>query len=241
MQFSDSSNKLGLIEDITFLLSGVDTTSYPTADRTRNINERYRHVLANIFEVYGGWVFQDDNLSTTPYADQTLTSGTAVYAIPTGALTINMVQLKNSGGTYDRPLTPISLDQFRLLGAENANSSTGSPRYYMLYEDSIRLLPTPNYTVASTGIRVFFEQGISAFAASDTTKTPGFASIFHRALSIGAAIDYAIAKGKQSQVNSLQKLWDQYIFDIRKFYAKRWRDFQPAKILKYRDLTRGNT
>ena len=234
MQFSDTSTSLGLIQDITFLLSGVDTTNYATADRTRNVNERYWLVWQMIFESYGGWKFQDDNLDEDPYADQTITSGTATYAVPSGSLAISMIEIKNSGGTWEM-LHPITWEEFQKIGGDAAFTSNAVPKYYLLYEDTIKLIPTPNYTQASS-IRVYYDRGISAFAATDTTKTPGFAAPFHRMLSIGAALDYAIAKGLKDKVIYLQQLWEDYERRLRGFYSKRYLDHFPHKIKPGRDL-----
>lgn len=241
MQFSDTGTSLGLIQDITFLLGGVDTVAYPTADRTRNVNERYRQVWAAIFDAYGGWLFQDDNVSGVPYAEQALTSGTGVYGLPSGALTVNMVEVKIPGGTtYAPPLRPITLEEFKKLGGDQYLISNAQPLYYMLYEDYVQIIPTPNYSVASTGIRIYFDRDISQFAASDTTKVPGFSVTFHRALSVGAALDYAMMAGTASQITSLTNQWQWYMGnperlhqqpgEIRRFYAQRWKDRNPARL-----------
>ena len=235
MQFRDISTKQGLIEDITFLL-GIDINGYGIEDRTRNINERYRQVWSMIFESYDGWKFQDDNLSANPYADQTLTSGTATYSLPTGSLSINMVLVKDSAGNYQIPLEAISQEEYQQMGAESYNTTNGVPRYYLLYEDQLQLVPGPNYTFASTGIRVYFDQGVSTFAITDTTKVPGFASPFHRALSIGASLDYAQARGLTDKIPMLLNLWNDYERRIRSFYSKRFIDKRPARIPAGMDL-----
>mgnify|MGYP006408286223 FL=1 len=55
MQFSDTSNLDGIVQDITFLLGNIGTTEYVLNDRARNVNERYRQVWEVIFNAYGGW------------------------------------------------------------------------------------------------------------------------------------------------------------------------------------------
>lgn len=232
MQFSDTTNKLGIIEDITFL-TGQDTNSFPLADRVRLANERYRLINKIIFESYGGWQFIDDNVSDTstgvPYADQTITSGTGLYALPTGAQTVQGVEIKNSGGTYE-VLEPITHKQFMELGGDASFTSNSVPRYYMLQGDVLRLLPVPNYTQAAS-VRVFFDQSVSVFAASDTTKTPGFDSDFHRMISIGVALDYAVSHaGQADKAANYANLWADYESRLRKFYSKRFQDRFPHRI-----------
>lgn len=233
MVFSDTSTSLGIIEDITFLL-GVGTTAYPVKDRTRNVNERFRMVWSMIFESYGGWQFIDDNTSDAstgvPYTDTNLVSGTGLYALPSSALTVNGVEiLVNS--TWKR-LKGITSENLIDAGGDSLFSTNSTPAYYMIQGDVIRLLPVPNSSVTS-GLRVYFDQDVSTFAHTDTTKTPGFASPFHRMLSVGAALDFAIANGLAKKTD-LQNLWDDYELRLRKFYAKRWKDRQPAKIGKNR-------
>lgn len=239
MQFSDSTaSKDGIIQDITWLL-GIDLNGFPLADRTRGVNQRYGMVWHMIFDSYPGWKFMDDNVSdaTTgvPYADSNIVSGTGLYTLPTGALTIDGVQMRStSGGVFIR-LAPITPEQFIDEGGDGAFPSTGVPAYYMLQGDVIRLLPTPNFSVSSA-LRVSFGQGFSSFTITDTTKTPGFASPFHRMLSIGCALDYAVAKGLAKK-NDLQALWNDYEQRLRRFYSSRWVDNSPKKLRNNFDVS----
>lgn len=237
MQFSDTTNKLGIVEDIDFYID-TDSTQYTLANKTRNINERFRLIWTIIFESYGGWLFMDDNSSdaTTgvPYADQTLTSGTGLYLLPTGTLTVRGVSILDSNGNRTK-LRPITHDEYMQRGEAYFNSS-GTPQYYLLQGDVIRLLNTPNYTKTSDGLRVHFDAGVSAFAASDTTKTPGFASPFHRMLSLGAAIDYAVANNMTKKISTLQPQWNDYEMRLRSFYAKRLVERTPTRIPPMEDL-----
>lgn len=237
MQFSDLSTKQGLIEDITFW-TGLDINAYPLADRTRNINERYRQVLAVVFGAYGGWKWQDDNSNANPYGEANLVSGTAVYALPTETLRVRMVEILNSGGTYEI-LTPITEKEFKQLGGDAGFTSNGVPRYYLLYEDQIKLLPAPNYSYTN-GLRVFIDRDISSFVATDTTKTPGFASPFHRVLSIGASLDYSYARTLKNEAK-LEQMWSTYMADIFTFYTERFHDRFPPKLKPGRDIVNSNT
>lgn len=249
MQFNSEANSQDLISDITFW-TGQDTGNYSLNDRTRNINNRFAMIWAIIFEAYGGWKFMDDNVSDAssglPYAEQTITSGTGLYGIPTGALTIDSVWFRSTSGGPLNKLIPISHEQFYAMGGDSRFPTTGVPEFYMLQGDIIRVLPTPNFTLASTGIRVYFEQGMSNFVPSDTTKVPGFASIFHRALSIGGALDYALANPQTvaTKVTVLNAEWEKFAGNpesgargsIQKFYSKRFRELFPSSIGAGSDL-----
>jgi hypothetical protein len=240
MQISGHATSQDIISDISFLLGGgIDLNNFKIADRTRCVNERNRMVWQMIFESYGGWKFMDDAVSDAstgvPYADQTITSGTGLYALPTGALVVNGVFAKlTSDGSWTK-LTPLTEEEFMQMGGDGHFSSNGTTLYYMLQGDVIRLLPTPNFTTAS-GLRVFFDQDISAFATTDTTKVPGFASIFHRMLSIGAALDYALSHGMTDKVNYLSALWNDYEKRLRDFYSKRFKARFPHRMSAGPDL-----
>lgn len=234
MQFSDTSTKLGIVQDITFLL-GVDTNNYVIADRTRNVNERYRMVWQMIFESYGGWKWQDDNSNANPYTDVNIVSGTATGALPTGTLTIREAQLLDANSVYHRLTLITEQEYFEMGGDSQWNGITGFPQYLLPYEDTWKLIPAPNFTLSSA-LRIYFDADISSFAATDTTKVPGFASPFHRILSIGAALDYALARNMRDKVVYLQNLWNDYEKRIRDFYSKRYMGRFPMRIVPGEDL-----
>jgi hypothetical protein len=234
MQYSDTTTKQGLVQDISFLL-GVDLNNYTIEDRTRNMNERFRMVWQMIFESYGGMKFQDDNANATPYGDVNVSSGVGTGSIPTGALTVREAQLKDSSGVY-HPLVCITEQEYFKMGADASwNNQTGFPSYIMFYEDTWKLLPAPNYTLASA-LRIYFDADISVFTTADTTKVPGFASPFHRMLSIGAALDYALSRKMQDKVVYLQNLWNDYEKRLRDFYSKRYIARFPGRITPGEDL-----
>ncbi len=221
------------MEDITFLLGNVDTTQYVLKDRARNINERYRAVWGWIFEVYGGWIFDDSNQTDLPQATTTLTSGTAVYSVPTGALAIQGIEAKDSAGNWS-VLQPITTEQINESQAVDEFSETnGIPRYYRLVGETIELFPAPNYTQAAS-LKVYFNRDISVFASTDTTKTPGFAAPFHRALSVGAALDFAMANSMNEKISTLSQMWVDFERRIKNFYSERYLALFPQRI-KVRD------
>jgi len=229
MQFSDTTTKLGLIEDITFL-TGVDTNKYPTADRTRNINSWSGKVWTWIFESYGGWQFDCDTTSTVdslPEGLITLESGTAVYGLPTGTLVIRKVEVLQSDGTTWRPLIPLPLEMINNEGAFLSSDST--PRYYRPIGDILKLYPAPNYS-GDNYLKVFFDRAMTQFAAANTTEVPGFASPFHKILSIGASLDYAIANGATTKIKAFSDQIADYEKRIKKFYAKRFVANFPPKM-----------
>lgn len=245
MQFNSETNNQDIISDITFW-TGVDTNKYTLKQRLLAVNEWSSTVWTWIFEAYGGWQFMDDNVSgvtgtatsgsnDVPYADQTITSGTALYGLPSGTLTVVGVEQKTTSGGPLVPLRNLTYEEFLDRGGDGSFPSTGVPEFYMLQGDVIRLLPSPNFTLA-TALRVFFDQGMSAFAIGDTAKVPGFASVFHRILSIGPSIDWVSAKGPANKLPNLIANRVDYERRLRSFYSKRFKARFPNRINPGNDL-----
>lgn len=98
----------------------------------------------------------------------------------------------------------------------------GTPFEYDKTSTSTILNPTPNYS-ASLGIKVIFKRAASYFTSTDTTKVPGFASIFHNYLSRGAALDYAIDRD-MPEANNLAVQVVEIEKSIGIFYGRRAAD-----------------
>lgn len=246
MQFNSNTDSQDLISDTGFLLGGVDLNRYSLKDRTRNINERYRMVWSSIFQSYGGWLFMDNNTAGTagnvtpgsndgPFADQNIVSGTGLYLLPTGALTVMGVEVKYLNATTWMPLKGLTHEEFLRMGGDAAFPTSSTEWAYVLFGDVIRLLPTPNYS-QNLSLRVFFDQDIATFASTDTAKVPGFASPFHRMLSIGAALDFAIAKSLDKKIVTLTAQWNDYDSRLQNYYGSRYKERIPKRINPGEDL-----
>jgi len=102
-----------------------------------------------------------DNVYTT-----TSVSGTAQYIKPTRAIEIWKVK-------YDgRPLQPITQREYDAMNPNSASSS-GTPAYFMFYDEAFYLYPTPNDTKT---IEVFTYDEPNEITATSTLETP---SVYH--------------------------------------------------------------
>lgn len=232
MQFNSDADSQDIVSDISFL-TGVDTTKFTLKNRTLAVNGALGIAWQIIFESYGGWKFMDDNQSdaTTglPYADQTITSGTGLYLLPTGTLTVDGVEFKPSASAPMQRLLPLTHEEFLQRGGDAAFPSNAVPLYYLIQGDVLRLLSTPNFTLASA-LRIFFSKAMTNFASTDTTAAPGFAGIFHRYLSISAAYDWVSMRGPKEKAPVLLNLKQDYEKRMRDFYSKRFKDRFPHRI-----------
>lgn len=251
-QFSDTdTEKSGLVQMTDFLLFGsstANTTDYPLADKTRNINKWYRTVMAWILQYAGNWSFDDSNYTDLPIARGNVTSGQNDYTFPTDSIEIEMVTYKDSGGIWhkvepiDRKeigniLTPAGSGQ---VGGRYAQApeeflkTNGTPLYYDKFANSIWFYPAPNRTSTDgDSLRIYHTRDASRtgttsatggpFLSTDTTKEPGFNRLWHPVLAYGAAYDYAIANMPQKAPLFFTEI-ERYRIMIETHYATRKRD-----------------
>lgn len=225
-QFAGEANDLDLYSDALWLcgLSVADTTSYPIADFTRNANFALDRITAKIIKAKN-WEHDDTNNSSTEILDLTvaLSSGVSKYAIPVTWLRIGSpVRIKDTAGNWT---TITHKERNQLTDGEIA--STGIPTSYEKRGNWIYLTPTPNYSQAAS-LEVPFQRGASYFAVSDTTKTPGFATPFHRLISLYAAKDYCKVNGLFDRVTDINMSIKELEADMILHYETRDDDEQPS-------------
>jgi hypothetical protein len=83
----------------------------------------------------------------------------------------------------------------------------------------------PNYSI-DNGLKIYFSRGASYFASTDTTKSPGFASSFHKFVPLHMKTNYAIDR----QMPIAKNLFDLLSTEeqsIRDFYSNRSKDVRP--------------
>lgn len=226
--FSDTTNEQGIVQDARYRVN-ANSTTYPIKDLTRNANRWYSRAVSIFLESDGRWQWDDTNWTDFPIGTVDLVSGKADYTAflepPEDGedyLRIYRVRAKDENGNY-YDLMPV--DQADLRGTPVPESgATGKPLYYDKLGPSVFLLPTPSYS-SSSGLQVYFQRAPSYFDPSDTAKRPGFPSIFHHYVSVGAAYDFAVTKSlKGAKVALLRDELAQIEQDIRSFMSKRAKD-----------------
>ncbi len=225
MIFSDSTGKTGIVEDCDFLVN-TDSTSYPIEQKTRNANRKMDEVVSIILQSDGRWEWDDTNNTDLPIGTTSLVDQQQDYNIAGGTfLRIDRVEVKDINGNYYL-LYPISEKNITDQALTEFEKTPGRPLYYDKLGDSIFLYPKPssaNVTTAS-GLKVYFQRLPSYFAATDTTKSPGFNPLFHRLISMGMALDYAIQNEMNGKINILTPLIAKMETNLVEFYTTRSRD-----------------
>jgi len=229
MTYSDTTNFSGIIQTVERLTDAEQ--AYISGDTTRlkemtaTINRIQHRVWHNIFMSTGNWQYDDGNYTDLPSATTDIVLGTASYALPPNALTVQRVAAKDSNGLWAN-LTPIvkemvgeALDEF--------HKDNNSLAYYRLFNGVIELYPASNYDSVA-GLKVYFDRDSVDFAYDDTTKTPGFASPYHEILPIKASIEwYKVKQPKSPTLLQLQQDDLKLEKSMKDFYGKRFKNYTP--------------
>lgn len=233
MQVS-ASNSRGLLPDIDFLC-GTTSTSYPTEDKIRNINQSWHEVSRIIREAEYGWQYDDINAADFPIATTTLVHGQQDYELPDGAQGVEKVEVKDDSGDYGKL---IQMDWHDIdIAMSEFKETNGFPQYYDLIGDSVFLYPAPSSADVTTvsGLKLYFSRDITELATSATTATPGFATPYHRILSLDAAIMF---EQDASQLAKFVDMRDRLTKSMIKFYSsrnvERPRTIRPYSKLRWR-------
>lgn len=233
MQFSDTVTYNGIIQDIDFLLFGDGTTqndNYSIYDRTRNVNITYDELTAELFKADPNFMWDDTTNEDFPIAKTTLVANQTNYSIPTGSLVVNRLRMFDKSGNL-KTLKPV---QRRELN-DSELSETGEPRKYYKIDNAFFPVPIPDYG-GSNGVEFEFQRSANHFSYDDTDKKPGFASIFHQYLSIGAALRYAVSNGMTDKVGILTEMKNTMLASIQQHYQRRAPDRPPSLKLKRRNV-----
>ncbi len=231
MVFSDTTNKNGIIQTCELLLdlgdTGISSNTVLLKQFTNLINaDAYDDVVSEIIKNDGSWQWDDFNEGVTkqPVATQnlTVTAGSEVsnYALPTAAsnsgsgssdassfLRLSRVLVLDTAGRY-QTLEPIDDNAYE-QPLETLFYTPGFPRYYRQVGTSITLYPAPlaAQVTATNGLKIYFQRDKIDFLSSDTTKQPGFPSIYHYLLPLIASETWAAIKGmKQLNFITQKKL-----------------------------------
>lgn len=223
-----------------------NSTSFPIAEKTRYANFALRTIWGDIFSAYGGWIYDDNNLTDLPIATADLVANQRFYALPvTNLAHIVAVEFQNVGGTWI-PLSPLTIERIHQNGyAESEFLKTSAvPMFYRPIATGLMLYPPANFSQVQS-LRIHFTRDISAFAVTDTTKPPGLDPQFHEGLAIFMALKYAqkytlpVAGGTMRGGYKTGLLGDWFDFEdrLKRHYSERFKQMFPPRI-KVEDATR---
>ena len=238
MQFNAHENNNDLISDIGFILTGSygGTSDYHINDQTRNINRWYDRAISLILQADGKWEWDDTNQTDLPIATTSLVANQKDYAI-SGAtfLKVLKVECKDSTGNW-RALDQIDTTQRKRTLLDDPDETAGSPTQFDLRYNSIFLFPKPSYA-SSAGLKVYYQRVCDYFVVGDTTQEPGFAAPYHRLLSYGAALDYALSQNMSGKIATCSGEIAKLEFGLVEHYSSRNKDFRNRLSLAKEDYS----
>lgn len=231
--FNDTTNKKGLIQACERYTNlgdaGISSNSLKLLDFTNWINDGGRFLWEVIMKSSHNWIYDDSNQVDLPQAATNLVSGTGKYSIPTGALTVKRVEIMDAANNW-RLIEPYTIETLN-EAIDEFYKVAGQPQTYRLVGTTIELKPAPNYSV-NGGLKIYFDREGISFLSTDTTATPGFASIFHDLEAVYASMQWLKIKDPtNSTLTLLREDWAGAVGKggrIESFYMKNL----PAKINK---------
>jgi len=236
LQFSDTSTNRGIIQLIDANVK-TNSSSYTTAEKTRDINLAYDRVMSLIFSVGGRWQWDDSNHTGHPILTTDIQAGQRDYAFVNDSagnliLEIYKVFVADSQGDF-REIYPVDVQSGTApSNYYDGNDTTGIPNTYDKTGSSIFLDPIPNYDRAE-GLKIYINREGSYFTTSDTTKKAGFAGIYHEYLALRPSYQYAYRNGLPN-ANQLEKEMLKMEQDIMDYYKAREKDNVKRMTAAYR-------
>lgn len=163
-----------------------------------------------IWQSDNSWKFDDTNQSTLPIAYATLVDEQTEITLPTTVFKLEVVEMMDQNGKWV-PLRQITNAEIASMGSSPSEfmaDTSGMPTYYRLVGNSMKFYSkvSQNNVTLENGLRVHVSRDVVPFTSSDTTAEPGFSSNFHRIVSVGMSLDYAIRAGMWEKVKELKKM-----------------------------------
>jgi hypothetical protein len=218
MRINDTSNKhISLYHDFLFWTKAEDDSD-TLADFIRNANFALDNVVRKIYQVDAKWQYDDRNNVDYPIATADLVSGQTNYSLADSHLRISRVRIKNSKGTWVT-LNPVDRNDL----SDTDLNSTGTPTQYDKLGGGVFIRPTPDYS-QQDGIEITFQRGSNYFAENDTTKEPGFDSLFHRYISLLPAKDFTATNDMAGQYRTILNELEVLDQEVIQLYGTRDRD-----------------
>lgn len=239
--FSNTTTKKGIIQliekNLGFTYGTISSDSTVLAEFTADVNLALDRAWDIILGVNTTHQHDDKNyLSASgegkyPIVYLDIVSGTRQYPLTVDAdsnlvLEIYKVFVTDNNGLVTE-LTPVDVQN----GTAPSNyydglNVNGTPNTYDKLGSVIYLDPIPDYN-KTDGLIVYIDREASYFLTSDTTKTAGFAGIYHEYLVFRPCYQYASRKGLENQAY-FEKETFKYEEALRSFYQRREKDVQKT-------------
>lgn len=214
------------------MLGGTDDVDFPLRQKALYANWGLREIFREIYQIFGGWTFQDSNVAgEDKVVTDLLNDSTQFYPFPTVSWLSGIGYLDNDDNYFN--LTPITLEEIREMGyaEEEFMDTPGRPEYYRPVKNGVKIYPvwdTNEATVTGGLIAKIGAQDISTFTPSSTTAQPGYDSLAgHEAI----AIFMAMTKARFDTLDvfaGLRDSWLTAISGVKAHYKKKFMQVKPT-------------
>ena len=228
MQFNNTVTKSGILQQIEFNTNLGDgaITGNPTLllQFTAKVNNWYYKETQTIITADGNWRWDDSNQTNSPTASTDLVTGQGDYQLMSSVpdagkdwLEIERVEMKDKDGNWVT-IRPRNLRRVQ-HSIEKEREITGTPNYYDFDGTQIHLDQIPNYNSVG-GLKIWFSRNPLEFVSTDTTKRPGFNTMFHELLVLGPQYDWEKIKAVGNPEQTLRDIKEMEV-EMRKLYGNR--------------------
>lgn len=234
MQFSDTTNKNGLIQKVEFYANlgdgAVSGNSTLLKQVTQSINDWQNKIITMILASQDDWDFDDSSATDYPVATTPLVAGQRDYTFPTS---LNLLKVKRIDVTYD------GTNWYRAemfdsgeIGLGMGNDANTDARYsknkpaYDLKSNAIWLYPEASSADVSAGatVRVEFQRDVTQFASTDTTAKSSLPLAFQPMIAQGAAYEFCAANELPGRAQGLLLMLQDGEARLKQFYGRRDND-----------------
>jgi len=239
MKINPTTTEDSLYKD-TLYWTGANTATFTIEDFIRSANFAQDIVVSKIFKSNARWKFDDSNNSDRPIGVANLVANQDNYTIDVTHLKINRVRIKTDTGEW-KTLTPID----RRDADDDLLNSTGTPEYYDKDGMSLTFYPMADYSYTG-GVELEFQRGAVSFTITDTDTEPGFASQFHRLVSLYPAIDWLTSNSTAKnplthRINIVNTKIKEMESDLEEYFRNRDKDeaptMRPKRIIRNNGLS----
>lgn len=200
---------------------GISGNAVLLAQFCNLVNRAYDNVVSQLLQNEGDYTWDDYGNTDFPIGTTNLVASQSDYTLPASTPTADpstflrliKVQAADPSGAF-RNLRNVS-ETMSSVPLETMFSSPGFPQYYKLLGNSIFLYPAPLATQVTLigGLRIFFQRDKIEFVVGDTTKQPGFPSIYHYLLALEASETWAAIKGLR-QLTFIQQKKTEFMHNL---------------------------
>lgn len=212
------------------------TSSYPTADKTTDVNNTLNKFMLLAMQSEGTWQVDDTNQTDYPVITTNLVASQQDYSFTTDGSTpanqildIYRVECADSTGIF-RQLKPLDQSELSGIALSEFMKTAGEPVYYDKTANGIFLYPKSNHSTAS-GLKIYVNRSPVYFTSGDVstgTKKAGIPWVFHEYLALRPSYYYCLQSG-MPQATALGNEMLRMEESIGDYYARRTKD-EPQRI-----------